>query len=182
MKVFVETPRTLIRELLEVDAEAMFEMDSDPQVHRYLGNEPVQNIGKIKEVIAFVRKQYADNGIGRWAVVDKQSDKFIGWTGFKLITEITNGQVNYYDFGYRFNRNYWAHGLSTETGKAVLEYGCQLLRTELIYATTDPENLASRRVLEKLGFVYKGDFEVEAQATKYREQNTWYEFRCNHLE
>jgi len=78
MKVFVETPRTLIRELLEEDAEAMFEMDSDPQVHRYLGNEPVKNIGKIIEVIAFVRKQYSDNGIGRWAVIDKQSGKFIG--------------------------------------------------------------------------------------------------------
>ena len=63
------TPRLLLRELQPEDAEAFFDMDSDPEVHRYLGNQPVKDIQRIREMIASVRKQYITNGIGRWAMV-----------------------------------------------------------------------------------------------------------------
>ena len=90
MTLLMETERTYISELLQDDAPAMFEMDSDPEVHRYVGQQPTETLEKTRQVIDYIRQQYTDNGIGRWAVVDKQTDRFIGWTGFKLIKETIN--------------------------------------------------------------------------------------------
>ena len=65
MRIFVETDRLILRELLPQDELGMFELDSDPEVHRFLGNQPVKDMERIREVITFVRQQYVDNGIGR---------------------------------------------------------------------------------------------------------------------
>ena len=54
------------------DVDPFFEMDSDPEVHKYLGTQPVQNKDQIVETIRYVRQQYIDNGIGRWAIVENQ--------------------------------------------------------------------------------------------------------------
>lgn len=87
MKIFAETERLLLREFLATDAPGMFALDSDPIVHRYLGNKPAQTIGQSHETIAFIRKHYVENGIGRWAVVEKSTNQFIGWAGLKLVRE-----------------------------------------------------------------------------------------------
>ena len=72
----------------------MFLLDSDPDVHRYLGGDSVTDIREIDEVIRFIRRQCIDNGIGRWAVIDKRAGTFISWAGLKWVTEPMNG----YDF------------------------------------------------------------------------------------
>lgn len=153
MDYFIETPRLYIRELLPADDAAMFEMDSDAEVHRYLGNKPQQHIGEARDVIAMVRQQYADFGIGRWAVVEKETGGFIGWTGFKRMTDKVNGHVGHYDFGYRHLRRAWGRGFAYEAARAALDYGIdQLDIRKDIYAMTDVDNGASRHLLEKLGF------------------------------
>ncbi len=78
VKIVAETDRLIVREILPSDVDGMFEMDSDPEVHKYLGNKPVTEKEQISQVIHFVRQQYIDNGIGRWAIIDKTSNEFIG--------------------------------------------------------------------------------------------------------
>lgn len=179
MKPFAETSRTILRELLPQDAAGMFEMDSDPEVHKYVGKRPVQTIQQSRDVIEMVRKQYVDNGIGRWAVIEKSSGVFIGWSGFKLMKETINGHTNFYDFGYRFKRTHWGKGFATESGKAGLAAGIELLRLTEVFAMTDVDNVASRNVLEKLGFRYMGDFKYDADPI-WRESGqptTWFELK-----
>ena len=89
MKIFAETKRLILREILLTDIDGMFELDSDPEVHRYLGNKPVSDKDQIIKVINFIRQQYLDNGIGRWAIIDKKTNNFIGWTGLKFVTDMT---------------------------------------------------------------------------------------------
>ena len=177
MEIFIETERTFIRELLPGDDKGMFEMDSDPDVHKYVGKKPVETIERSREVIEFVRKQYLDNGIGRWAVLEKESGEFMGWTGFKLMRETINAHTNFYDFGYRLKRKFWGQGLATESGRGVLEYGIKLLQINEVYAMTDIDNLASKRVLEKLGFIYKGNFNYDAEPNwrENEEPTAWFE-------
>ena len=81
MQIFIETDRLILREITADDAPAMFDLDSDPEVHRYLGNHPVLHIREIETIITHIRRQYAENGIGRWAVVDKETGEFAGWSG-----------------------------------------------------------------------------------------------------
>ena len=87
MKIFIETERLILREIMPIDEDAMWEMDSDPMVHQYLGNKPVTHIDQIREAMQYIRQQYLDNGIGRWAMVDKNTNNFLGWTGLKLVKE-----------------------------------------------------------------------------------------------
>jgi RimJ/RimL family protein N-acetyltransferase len=173
----IETPRLIIREMVPEDDVAMFEMDQDPEVHRFLGNQPQNDIQQSRDLIAYVMQQYKDHGIGRWAVDLKETGECIGWTGFKHMTEKVHGHVDHLDFGYRHARKFWRQGYAYEAAKASLDYGIQTLGFRDIYAMTDVNNERSRHLLEKLGFrlveIFAYDAEPKWRAF-YGEPTTWY--------
>ena len=147
----------------------MFILDSDPEVHRYIGGDPVKDIGQIDEVIRFIRQQYADNGIGRWAVVDKSTGAFIGWAGLKWVTEQVNGHNHYYDIGYRLIKAYWGRGYATEAALTLVDYAFRIIGTDAVYAMTECGNAASDKVLLKSGFRLTGQFVLDGV------EHNWYE-------
>ena len=175
-RVFLETERLILREILPSDVNGLFELDSDPKVHRYLGNKPVTNKEQVIEVVEFIRQQYIDYGIGRWAIVDKKTKEFIGWTGFKFVTELTNNHQNYYDLGYRLIRKYWGQGIATETAVASLDYAFNKLNTEKVYAMADVENDRSNRILSKVGLKFIETFDLEGI------KHNWYKIDKNDYE
>ena len=91
----LETERLILREIIPDDRNGLFAIDSDPDVNIYLGRNPVEDIEQIDDLIKFIRKQYIDNGIGRWAIIDIKTNDFIGWTGLKFVTDLTNKHKNY---------------------------------------------------------------------------------------
>ena len=159
MKIFFETDRLILRELLPSDDEGMFVLDSDPDVHTYLGNKPVKTIEEVQTVIQSVRQQYIDHGIGRWAVIEKSSENFVGWTGLKLIKELTNNHMDFYDVGYRLIKKYWGKGYATESAKASLQYGFEQMKLNEIFGITHVDNVKSKRALEKCGLKFIETFE-----------------------
>ena len=176
MNTFIETERLILREIPPSDREAMFRLDSDPEVHRYLGGEPLTDIGQADEVIRFIRRQYADNGIGRWAVLHKHTGTFIGWAGLKWVTEPMNGHTHYYDLGYRLMHKHWGKGYATEAARAWVDYAFRIIGTDAVYALTECGNTASDNVLLKAGFRLADRFELEGVA------HNWYEIKkgeCN---
>src|SRR5689334_12801905 len=146
MQIFAETERLVLRELLPSDEYGMFELDADPEVHRYLGNKPVTTLEVARVMISFIRRQYVDNGIGRWAMVEKNTNDFNGWTELKLIKNEINNHSNFYDVGYRILRKYWGKGYATESAKASVDYGFNKLNLKEIYAMADVNNAASNKV------------------------------------
>ena len=160
MQIFAETPRLILRELLPADDKGMFELDSDLEVHRYLGNHPVNHIGQSREIIESIRQQYTDNGIGRWAVIEKDTNNFLGWAGLKLVKEPTNHHTGFHDLGYRLIKTYWGKGFATEAAKASLTYGFGTLNLDVIYGMADINNHASRHVLEKAGLRFIETFDL----------------------
>lgn len=158
MKIFAETDRLILRELLHTDAEDFFELDSDPAVHIYLGNNPIKSKEEAEDLIAKIRKQYIDYGIGRWAAIEKSSGKFIGWSGLKFINIPENGHVNFYDVGYRLIPRFWNKGYATESAMAAIKYGFEAIGMEEIIGTANVENKASRKALEKCGLQYVETF------------------------
>lgn len=167
MEIFAETERLILRELVEEDEQGLFELDSDPEVHRYLGNQPVKNMEQIRMVIAFIQQQYEDNGIGRWAVVEKRSGAFVGWAGLKLFKEPVNGQQDFYELGYRFMKKHWGKGYATESAKASTNYGFKILKLKEIFAMTDVNNAASKQVLKKTGFIHINTFAFNEEPTDW---------------
>ena len=170
MKTSFETERLLLREMLPSDDVGMFELNSNPEVHRFLGNKPQTSIEQSREWIVDIRQQYLVNGIGRWSVVLKETGEFIGWCGLKIERHI-NGHDQFYDLGYRFIQKHWGKGYAYESAQAWLEVGFNEMNLEVINAYVDADHLASRRVLEKCGlqlmnvFMYEGTPEL------------WYEIR-----
>ncbi|MFM9985790.1 MAG: GNAT family N-acetyltransferase [Flavobacteriales bacterium] len=170
-KLQLETPRLFMREFEEADAALIFELDSDPEVHRFLGNKPIKEFTQAEEVIHLIRKQYAERKIGRWAVFLKENEQFIGWAGYKLNTEEINGFINFYDLGYRFQKKFWGQGYASESARHLLDWGLKNLDPERIYAMTHKENEASRRVLIKTGFIERGIFDNEDR------EASWYDLK-----
>ena len=101
-KIFVETERLILREFVPEDAERMFLLDSNPEVMRFLGRNTVTKVEESSEIIEKIRKQYRENGIGRWAVVEKSSNLLIGWGGLKFLPAGIDGFTRGYALGYRF--------------------------------------------------------------------------------
>lgn len=161
MNLILETERLLLRPLALSDAQAMFAMDSNPNVHKYLGNHTVNSIDEVYSYIKNIQKQYLDNGIGRFAVVIKLTNEVIGWAGIKFIREPENNHVNFYDIGYRLQEKHWRKGYALESATAWLEYGFNEMKIPIIYASAHIENLGSNTILQKIGMKQNGQFYYE---------------------
>ncbi|WP_397364338.1 GNAT family N-acetyltransferase [Olleya sp. R77988] len=174
MTINIETERLILRELRSTDLKGMFELDSNPKVHRYLGNKPIKTIDEAKKIIDNVKQQYVDRGIGRFAVVEKTSGDFIGWSGIRLNTEYNmNGFTKYYDIGYRLIERFWNKGYATESGKAAVDYAFNVMKLPEIYGTTEIGNEASHNALLKIGLTYEEDFYFEEEKLDLR----WYSIK-----
>ena len=175
MKLFIETDRLVMREMIEEDAKELFELDSDPKVHKYLGNKPVKNLEQSIEILKNVLQQYKDFGIGRWAVIDKKTNDFIGWSGLKFEKMLVKDKRDYYDLGYRFKRKYWGKGIASETAIESLKYGFKTMNLKEICAAAQVENIASNKILKKVGMKYIEQFDFEgAKCNWYKiEKSDW---------
>lgn len=160
MKTSLETNRLLLRELVPSDDFDFFDMDSNPEVHLYLGNNPSKTIFDSRRHISNIRQQYLENGIGRWAVIVKDTGEFAGWSGLKLEKNI-NGHHTFYDLGYRFKPKFWKQGFATEAAQAFVKFGFEELDLPEICAYVSAQNQASIRVLEKCGLTYVNTFKYD---------------------
>ena len=145
------TERLILRPLEPSDAAGMFVLDSNPNVHKYLGNNPVTSFAQIHKVIESINGQYERNGIGRFAVILKKTNEFIGWSGIKFITEPENNHVNFYDIGYRLIEEHWGKGYAQESAKAWRDYAFNEMKVPVLYASAHIENAGSINALQKIG-------------------------------
>lgn len=173
MKIFAETERLILREILPTDIDGMFELHSDREVHRFLGNNTIKSKEEANNLINFVRQQYTDFGIGRWAIIGKGINNFIGWTGLEFVTEQINNHKNYYDLGYRLLRKYWGQGLATEAAIASLNYAFEKLKTDEVFARAESENIVSDKVLKKVGLKFIETFDLDGI------KHNWYKIHRN---
>jgi ribosomal-protein-alanine N-acetyltransferase len=175
VKKSIETERLLLRELELSDIEGMFELDSNPNVHTFVGKKPVKTIEESSAMIENIQQQYAIYGTGRWAVILKETNEFLGWSGIKFITNEINNHKDFYEIGYRFIEKHWGKGYATEAGKAFMDYAFNEIKAEAVYANADKGNENSRKILEKLGLKYVNSFEYEG------ESEVWYELKNPNL-
>jgi len=149
MKIIFETPRLILRQFSLDDAALLLQLNSDPEVLKYL-HEPLleteeQATKALKDIIL---PQY-EKDLGRWAIHTKDNNDFIGWCGLKHRPEL--GEI---DLGYRFIKTSWGKGYATEAAQHTLEYGFNTLHLDIITGRAHIENIASLKVLEKIGMKF----------------------------
>jgi [ribosomal protein S5]-alanine N-acetyltransferase len=146
----LETERLQLRWFTLDDIEAYNELGTHPEVIRYVGNEPFASLDAAKEtMLAAPLRDYATHGYGRFACVWKQTGQVIGFCGPKFLPETQE-----VDLGYRFLPNFWSMGLATESSRAVIDYARHQLGLQRLVGWVHPDNVASARVLTKLGFSF----------------------------
>ncbi len=159
MDLHLETKRLILRPLELSDAQEMFEMNKNPEVHKYLWQTPEKIIDESIKVIEYVQKQYAENNIGRYATILKETGDFVGWTGIKFVNDhIENGNTNFYDYGYRLCEKFWNKGFATEASVFWLDYGFNQMKIDKMNAYTHLENGASNHILQKVGMNFMEDY------------------------
>ena len=174
MNLIIETNRLLLRPLELSDAEAMFAMDNNPKVHKYLWQNPTQTIEETIKIIGHVQSQYQRKNIGRFATILKETGEFLGWTGIKFVDDhVENGNTNFYDYGYRLDEKFWNKGYATEASIAWLDYFFNKMTTstpeasgqcDKLNAYTHAENAASNHILQKIGMNFMEDYPDESGA------------------
>jgi len=152
MKPILQTDRLILRKICKKDLPDLLRLHSDPVVQKYTGQEPVRSLLEIEEGMKEnVLKDYQKYGFGRWAVILSSSGQFTGWAGLKYLPEFKE-----VDLGYRLLPEFWNKGIATEASMAILNYGFETLELKKIIAIAMVENIASIRVMEKVGMtLYK---------------------------
>ena len=170
----IETKRLILRDIRAEDLEGMFALDSNPNVHRYLGNKPIKTKAEAQQNIEKILHQYKKLGIGRFAVIEKATNQFIGWSGLKYNTgqkESLGEKRDFYDVGYRLIERYWNKGYAGESAIASLDFGFNKLNLDIIVGAAETGNIASNKILKKIGLQYKEQFPFE------NEMINWYELK-----
>ncbi|MDJ0557230.1 MAG: GNAT family N-acetyltransferase [Microcoleaceae cyanobacterium MO_207.B10] len=180
MNIFLETSRLILRQFTEADAELLFQLDSDLEVIRFtkLGDRPNKSTPyktiKNEFLPKIIRYYHTYQNFGFWAVMEKYSDKFIGWFHFRPALDSYMGARLYaendIEIGYRLQRIFWGKGYATEGGKALIKKGFVELGVERVVASALLENKASIRVMEKIGLKFEHKFiyiESQQEGVKY---------------
>lgn len=126
-------------------------------VTKYTGDNPFESVFLVKEFLSNY-DHYAKYGFGRWAVIHKPYNTFLGWCGLKYTPEL--GET---DIGFRFFKKYWNQGFATESAKACIERGFRKFGLKRMVGRAMKENVASIKVLGKTGLTYLKSFDFEGE-------------------
>ena len=139
--------RLRLRPVTGRDFSAIAAMDSDPRVMRYLClKSPVPSYEQALEEVHSILDLRAPSGGGTWAITCRTTQTFFGWVWVVLL-----GDVPYIDLGYRLAPKFWGHGYATEAGRQIAHHAFLDLGIPHLTALIHPLNLASARVVEKVG-------------------------------
>ena len=148
----LHSERLSLRPFTEGDAEALLALHSSAHVLRYWDSPPWSEPARAERFIAACRR-LSDEGTGARLAMDRDSDgAFIGWCSLTR----WNPDHRSAALGYCLDDAAWGHGYATEAARALLQWAFDTLDLNRVQAETDTRNLASARVLEKVGFVREG--------------------------
>ena len=145
-----ETARLLPRPAAVADAEIVFaEYASDPQVAKYMTWTPHRSVADTAEFLTRCERVWSDGSAYPWTLWRKQDDAFVGL----LEIRVAAGAV---DLGYALVRRCWHHGLMTEALTPIAQWALAQPAIHRVWAVCDVENVASARVLERIGLEREG--------------------------
>ena len=149
----LETERLMLRRLVLDDAEDMFNnWCNDAEVCRYLPWNPHGTIEVTNELLDMWVKDYNNSYVYRWIVVLKENNKPIG------TVDVVNKDVDnkVFELGHCYSKESWGKGLATEVFSKVISFLFEEVGVEVIIAKHNENNIASGKVMQKVGMKYDG--------------------------
>ena len=157
----LHTARLRLRPFTDADADALFDLHSNPRVLRYWDAPPWRERARAQRFIAACQ-QMANEGTGARLAIDRLADgAFLGWSSLSR----WNRDYRSASLGYCLHETAWGLGYATEAARALLLWAFDTLDLNRVQAETDTRNGASARVLEKIGFVREGTLREDCIVT-----------------
>lgn len=153
----ITTERLILRRWIEDDRDPFAEMMADPEFNRYMPGPFSRS--RSNSMLDQFQTHFEKNGFGIWAVELKETTQFIGCIGLAIRENLPFSPC--VEIGWRIRPRFWNQGYATEGALAALDLGLGPLKLGEIVSFTVPENLASLRVMEKIGMMRdpEGDFD-----------------------
>ncbi len=150
----LKTNRLLLRQMLDSDAEALFQYRSNPQVMQYFGRPLMQGIAEAEQFISTIHANFEKNEGIQWAISLLDNPEMIGTITIWKIDKANHRA----EIGYMLGPEHWGTGLMTEALQAMLPYAFGTLQLHSLEANVNPDNAASINLLERNGFVREAYF------------------------
>ena len=157
MQIFLETDRLLLRRFTEDDVDNLVDLDSDPDVMRFInGGRPTPR-DEIQHSFlpSFLDYYRRFAGYGFWATVEKSTGEFLGWFHLRPLPGAAHDEP---ELGYRLRKAAWGKGYGTEGSRALIGKAFTDLGARRVVASTMVVNVGSRRVMEKAGLRFVRNF------------------------
>jgi RimJ/RimL family protein N-acetyltransferase len=177
--IHLQTARLTLRRFTAADEDNLVNLNSDPEVMRYLtGGQPPSRKQIRDEIIPFHLATYDNHpGFGTWAADDNGTGQFLGW--LHLRPRRSDGVI---DLGYRLRRSAWGNGYATEGSRALISKGFTEHGIDRVTARTMTVNLASRRVMEKCGLTQIRTYFDDEQPAIYGADQGYVEYQLTRTE
>lgn len=148
----IELERVRLRAIGEADVDALFAINSDAQVARYLSHPPMSERAQAADLVARIRAGYADGASLQLAIERKEDGALLG----TCILFHFHAASRRAEIGYTLGREHWGRGYMHEALTGLIDYAFGALGLNRLEADIDPRNAASARSLERLGFTREG--------------------------
>lgn len=146
----IRTARLTLRSFTLQDAEPLQQILSIPGVLEYFPSSDPPDLERVQKLVQKQIDHWGEHDYGWWAVEPIEEGELIGWSGLQYLPETDEIEI-----GFLLSKPYWGKGLATESALAGLDYGFNSLGIEEIIGIVHPENVASQKVLEKIGLIYQ---------------------------
>ena len=157
----IKTARLTLRSFTLQDAEPLHYILIIPGVLEYFPSSDPPGLERVQKLVERQINHWEDHNYGWWAVEPTGAGELIGWSGLQYLPETDEIEID-----YLLSKLYWGKGLATESAIAGLDYGFNSLGIEKIIGIVHPENVASQKVLEKIGL-------------RFQEQTEYFGLECD---
>lgn len=158
-KMFLQTERVFLREINITDISLLLDLDSDPDVMKYLSDGKPSTFDDVQMAMSRILKVCEDHKyqFGFWIAYSRDQNEFMGWFHFRPDKKDSQNVRNI-ELGYRLKKKFWGQGFATEVSQALLKYGFEKCDIDSVFAITMKSNSSSQNVMKKLGMTWICDY------------------------
>jgi len=147
------TERLMLMPFTNEHLDGLSALNSDPEVMRYISGRP-ETRDETSAIIERVKQRWIELGYSWWSFIERESGLIVGAGALQnLRREATTSPDTAcpLEIGWRLRRDYWNKGLATEAARVIAGFAFNTVQADEIYAVCHPENIASAKVMERLG-------------------------------
>lgn len=154
MVTSVETARLHLRPWHEDDFPELVRLYSDPEVMRYISRGQPLTQDRVRGILDKQLRHWREHGFGPWIAEDKATGAWLGELGLNELPDWPDADK--IEVGWELFPSWWGRGLATEGARAALRFGFRDHHLARIISVTIPDNVPSRRVMDKIGLLCQG--------------------------